>query len=83
MSDINLLANADDENERSLNTLARAIQLSRGQFCLILARCNYACCQERMAQQLQQRCSNTICSDPITNSHFHWGNRPTFTLPYP
>jgi WD40 repeat protein/tetratricopeptide (TPR) repeat protein len=60
MSDLNLLANADNENERSLNTLARAIQLSRGQFCLILARCNYACCQERMAQQLQQRCSNTI-----------------------
>jgi WD40 repeat protein len=60
MSDLNLLANADDENEHSLNTLARAIQLSRGQFCLIVVRCNYACCQERMAQQLQQRCSNKI-----------------------
>ncbi|MBE9125927.1 MULTISPECIES: eIF2A-related protein [unclassified Coleofasciculus] len=56
MSDPDLLTDTDAENERSLNTLARAIKLSRGRFCLILARCNYGCCQETIGQRLQQLC---------------------------
>ncbi|HEY9641174.1 MAG TPA: hypothetical protein V6C57_11870, partial [Coleofasciculaceae cyanobacterium] len=41
-------------NERSINTLARAIRLSLGQFSLILARCNYISLRDEMVQQLQQ-----------------------------
>ena len=41
-------------NEESLQTLVRAIQLSTGQFSLILARCNYRSLRERMMQQLRE-----------------------------
>ena len=44
------------ENEASLQTLVRAIQLSTGQFSLILARCNYRSLQASMMQQLRQLC---------------------------
>lgn len=40
-------------NERSLSILARAILLARGQFALILVRCNYEQLQQRMWQDLQ------------------------------
>jgi len=40
-------------NERSLCRLFRAITLSQGQFALILARCNYEVCSQRMWQRLQ------------------------------
>lgn len=42
-------------NERSLKTLARTIQLSQGQFSLILVRCNYPELTEEMRQRLHQK----------------------------
>ncbi|MBW4520855.1 MAG: hypothetical protein KME16_14275 [Scytolyngbya sp. HA4215-MV1] len=53
MSDAN---QADDivlANERSLNTLVRAIRLSQGEFALILVRCNYAYLRAQLIQQVQ------------------------------
>ncbi|HEY9622804.1 MAG TPA: hypothetical protein V6C78_20775, partial [Crinalium sp.] len=41
-------------NKRSLNTLTRAIQLSQGEFALILVRCNYVSLGDRVVRQLQQ-----------------------------
>ncbi len=43
-------------NERSLNTLNRAIKNSLGQFALILAHCNYANLRAEMVQRLKARC---------------------------
>jgi WD40 repeat protein/tetratricopeptide (TPR) repeat protein len=48
------------DNEESLNTLARAIALDRGQFSLILVRCNYADVQQAMQQRLRELCSFEI-----------------------
>src|SRR5919199_3016672 len=45
------------KNEDSLRTLVRAIALSQEQFSLILARCNYQFLQQRLMQQLRERCS--------------------------
>ncbi len=42
---------ANRVNQRSLKTLLRAIQLSQGQFSLILVRCNYTSLRDRMVQQ--------------------------------
>ncbi|MHC0063201.1 WD40 domain-containing protein [Nostoc sp. UIC 10890] len=42
------------DNERSLQTLVRAITLSQGEFSLILLRCNYAALRQRMVQRLHQ-----------------------------
>jgi tetratricopeptide (TPR) repeat protein len=50
------VANASLENERSLNTLLRAITLAQGQFALILVACNYAQVREQVVQQLIDRC---------------------------
>ncbi|MEQ8962870.1 MAG: sugar-binding protein, partial [Coleofasciculus sp. C2-GNP5-27] len=47
-------------NEQSLKTLIRAIQLSQGEFSLILARCNYFTGQKQITQQLQDQCSLDI-----------------------
>jgi WD40 repeat protein/tetratricopeptide (TPR) repeat protein len=47
-------------NEQSLNTLARAIAYSQGEFSLILARCNYAALRVRMMRALRQQCSVEI-----------------------
>jgi len=41
-------------NERSLQTLVRAITLSQGEFSLILLRCNYADLSQRMVERLHQ-----------------------------
>lgn len=41
-------------NERSLSTLSRAINLSNGNFALILVRCNYEVCSSKMWQRLQE-----------------------------
>lgn len=41
-------------NEQNLQTLARAIRLSQGEFSLILLRCNYAVLQQRIVESLQQ-----------------------------
>jgi tetratricopeptide (TPR) repeat protein len=40
-------------NQRSLNILVRTIQLSEGEFTLILAHCNYASLRDRLVKQLQ------------------------------
>lgn len=40
-------------NQRSLNTLVRAIERSQGEFSLILARCNYASLRDQITQQLE------------------------------
>ncbi|MDZ8110687.1 MAG: hypothetical protein RM338_34510, partial [Nostoc sp. DedQUE12a] len=42
------------DNERSLQTLVRAITLSQGEFLLILLRCNYAALRQRMVERLHQ-----------------------------
>jgi tetratricopeptide (TPR) repeat protein len=60
MSDATLPDDVERSNERSLNTLLRAIQLSQGQFALILARCNYTSLRDRIVQQLQERASVPI-----------------------
>jgi WD40 repeat protein len=41
-------------NESSLNSLARAIKFSQGQFSLVLVCCNYAALQKSMLQKLQE-----------------------------
>jgi WD40 repeat protein/tetratricopeptide (TPR) repeat protein len=53
MTDLNRLDDAEQLNERSLETLSRAIRLSQGEFALILARCNYASLRDRIIRQLQ------------------------------
>ena len=42
------------KNQRALQTLERAIELSQGEFSLILVRCNYTRLQERMVESLRQ-----------------------------
>jgi hypothetical protein len=43
-------------NQKSLQTLLRAIELSQGQFSLILVRCNYEALREFLVRQLRERC---------------------------
>lgn len=43
-------------NQNSLQTLLRAIDLSQGQFSLILVRCNYEALREFLVRQLRERC---------------------------
>ncbi len=45
----------DTVNERSLATLKRSIELSQGQFALILVRCSYTDLSEKMIAHLKQR----------------------------
>ncbi|MCV3214149.1 hypothetical protein OGM63_11610 [Plectonema radiosum NIES-515] len=49
------------ENERSLQTLVRAITLSQGEFSLILLRCNYAAFRQDIVQRLHQLSPVKIC----------------------
>ncbi|MBD2501702.1 WD40 domain-containing protein [Anabaena azotica] len=44
------------ENEKSLQTLLRAITLSQGEFSLIFLRCNYAALRKSITQRLHQLC---------------------------
>ncbi|MCC5628336.1 hypothetical protein LC613_09525 [Nostoc sphaeroides CHAB 2801] len=46
--------NLAPDNERSLQTLVRAITLSQGEFSLIFLRCNYADLRQRMVERLRQ-----------------------------
>ncbi len=50
----------EDINEESLKTLIRVITRFPGEFSLILANCNYAALQDRIAQQLREQCSVEI-----------------------
>jgi WD40 repeat protein len=45
-------------NERSLNTLDRAIAFSRGEFSLVLVRCNYKRLRDRLISELTKRAQN-------------------------
>ena len=45
-------------NERSLNALDRAIALSRGEFSLVLVRCNYKRLRDRLVRDLKKRSEN-------------------------
>ncbi|MCU0516289.1 MAG: hypothetical protein MUC60_05355 [Oscillatoria sp. Prado101] len=54
MSDTHRLEDVATYNQESLRTLVRGIDLSQGQFSLILLRCNYTRLRDRMLQQLQQ-----------------------------
>src|ERR671932_2586746 len=47
-------------NQRSLQKLERAIQMSQGQFSLILMCCNCSSMRRRMVKQLSKRCSTQI-----------------------
>ncbi|MEQ9550572.1 MAG: AAA family ATPase [Coleofasciculus sp. G3-WIS-01] len=47
-------------NQESLDELAWAMEASQGQFCLMLARCNYGYLQQRLIQQLQEECTFDI-----------------------
>lgn len=51
---------ADDSNRKALEELARAIEWNGRQFALILAHCNSASLQKRLAQTLQELCSVKI-----------------------
>ena len=46
-------ANIATDNQRSLQRLIRAIELSKGQFALILVRCNYRQLRQRMLDNLR------------------------------
>ena len=46
------------ENERSLEDIVLTIEMSQGQFCLILAICESTKLRDRMAQKLQEICPN-------------------------
>jgi WD40 repeat protein len=48
------------QNEQTLNTLVRAIALSRGQFSLILVRCNYTTLRKQMLEKLRSQCPIAI-----------------------
>lgn len=54
------LAATEVLNDRSFNTLVRAITLAQGQFALILVRCNYLRVRDRVMQQLRDRCAMQI-----------------------
>ncbi|QZZ19990.1 ATP-binding protein [Leptothermofonsia sichuanensis E412] len=54
MTDARQLQDAEALNERSLTTLVRTIQLSQGEFSLILARCNYTSLRDRLIQRLHE-----------------------------
>ena len=47
-------------NRRSFQSLVRTIELSQGEFCLILARCNDRRWRDYLTQQLQHHCSVPI-----------------------
>ena len=58
-------------NEQSLKTLMRAVVLAKGQFSLVLVRCNYASLQTRMMEQLQMQLQaeirSLVLSPSVTN----------------
>lgn len=48
--------NPDEYNDRSMKTLARAIELSQGEFSLIFVCCNSICQRQQITKQLQLLC---------------------------
>ncbi|NEN93932.1 MAG: hypothetical protein F6K48_35655 [Okeania sp. SIO3H1] len=57
MNELNLSFESSD-NERSLEDIVWTIEMSQGQFCLILAVCNSTKLRDNMAQKLQEVCPN-------------------------
>ncbi|MCT7954619.1 nSTAND1 domain-containing NTPase [Laspinema palackyanum] len=53
-------ADAINQNQRALAELIWAIEMSQGQFKLMLVRCNYLTLRDNLVQQLQQECSLNI-----------------------
>ncbi len=45
------------DNDAALMQLRRAIELSEGEYSLILARCNYKTLRQQIAQKLRSQCS--------------------------
>ncbi|WP_377480775.1 MAG: hypothetical protein P2A85_13270 [Microcoleus anatoxicus] len=45
------------ENKNALQTLARTLKMSQGQFSLTLVRCNYGVLREQIVRQLHQACA--------------------------
>lgn len=60
MTDRHPLVDFSLYNERSLQTLDRAIALSQDHFSLILVRCNYASLQARMVERLAALCREEV-----------------------
>ncbi len=56
MTDLDQPIECSVYNERSLQTLVRAIALSQGNFSLILVRCNYVTLQASMVERLKSLC---------------------------
>jgi WD40 repeat protein len=54
MNEIVNIQNIDVDNDKSLQTLLRAIRLSQGEFSLILLRCNYASLQTSIVQRITE-----------------------------
>lgn len=55
-------------NERSLNTLDRAIAFSRGEFSLVLVRCNYKRLRDRLMRELKKTLGTPLPNQRITSS---------------
>ncbi len=55
-SDLHSSAGSAADNEQSLQELTWAIEMSQGQFSLILARCNSVTLREQMVQRLREIC---------------------------
>ncbi|GAB4209007.1 MAG: hypothetical protein Fur006_68380 [Coleofasciculaceae cyanobacterium] len=60
MSDSHRLEEIAAYNDRSLNTLVRAITKSQGRFSLILVWCNYAGLRSQIVQLFHERCSLNV-----------------------
>jgi tRNA A-37 threonylcarbamoyl transferase component Bud32 len=54
MTNLHHLEDVNGKNEKSLQTLVRAIRLSQGEFSLILVRCNYANLRAQIVQRLHE-----------------------------
>lgn len=54
----------EEENDRSLKTLARALELSKGEFSLIIVCCTFRERQEEIKQKLQE--SYSVSSEELT-----------------
>ena len=57
MTNLNSPQEVDDQNNKSLLSLAWEIENSQGKFQVMLAHCNYGNLRESMKQELQKICS--------------------------
>lgn len=59
------------DNERSLTTLTRALQLSEGQFSLVFARCNYLTLREQIVERLRELSPGKLIQELVLPSDIH------------